>query len=409
MASQASQYSPEEDAQWAELNRLEEARRVGMGLRSRPGTGLPPRRPPASQQPPLPAHLGGPPLRMPYGRPGSIRNPIVRGRENPEPGTRPNPNMIDGNKPGSLRNPNVVESAAQVAARQLPTKGVSTMQPMPGALAPAQPAQPVDQESVVKASAQGFSNGFLGGITQKLGMARQEGAMAAPKGMKDMNETQRQSAELVASMRAEEVAIGNSFSAARMAADARPDSEWRAAHVDVDRREADHRLMHYANNDTERTLAASGNVTARKGLPTADQDAQRFASELPSLAMKSENAMQMLIDDSGPTAAGYLSAMNTVNNGLMAASGVAGVTGAASGLGLGQDGMPSALGAIAEVAEAAEEGAGPSADVAARLNRWPELQGVEVPTGNAARFPELAEEAPRPDTQQQEQDGDYDR
>lgn len=52
----------------------------------------------------------------------------------------------------------------------------------------------------------------------------------------------------------------------------------------------------------------------------------------------------------------------------------------------------SPLTAIVQVAEAAEEGL-VNPDVQQRLERFPELD-VEVPTGNAARFPELASPAP---------------
>ena len=62
---------------------------------------------------------------------------------------------------------------------------------------------------------------------------------------------------------------------------------------------------------------------------------------------------------------------------------------------------PSVLGAFVEVAEAAEENlsaptSGPihSSELEARMDRFPELRGVEVPTGNAARFPELVQTDP---------------
>ncbi|MCI4659592.1 hypothetical protein [Cryobacterium zhongshanensis] len=152
------QYTEAENDQWAESKRLENVRRIGMNLPMRPGAGTPPRPKPQSQSPKLPAHLGGPPISPP---PGSMRNPIVRGRENAAPGTRANPNVKSGNEPGSLGNPLVRESAAQAAARQLPVKGLIDAQSMPGYQAP---AQPVDQDSVVKASTQGFTNGFVGGL-----------------------------------------------------------------------------------------------------------------------------------------------------------------------------------------------------------------------------------------------------
>lgn len=48
--------------------------------------------------------------------------------------------------------------------------------------------------------------------------------------------------------------------------------------------------------------------------------------------------------------------------------------------------------ALVEVAEAAETGQTKAADVVQRMDRFPELRDLEVATGNAARFPELAEQ-----------------
>lgn len=64
------------------------------------------------------------------------------------------------------------------------------------------------------------------------------------------------------------------------------------------------------------------------------------------------------------------------------------------------------MGALLQVAESAEEGLSMS-DREARMKRFPELRGVELPTGAAARFPELAEQ-PR-QTRQVEEDELYSR
>jgi hypothetical protein len=59
--------------------------------------------------------------------------------------------------------------------------------------------------------------------------------------------------------------------------------------------------------------------------------------------------------------------------------------------GLGQN--ASTIGQLKEIAETLEEGVvGEAESVEDRLRRFPELQGVEVPTGNAAKYPELAEQ-----------------
>jgi hypothetical protein len=77
---------------------------------------------------------------------------------------------------------------------------------------------------------------------------------------------------------------------------------------------------------------------------------------------------------------------------------------------LGSD-MPasSPVGGVVQMLEAVEEGTAPGVDIDARMERYPELRGVEVPTGNAARYPELVEEAPRPHTEEPAQDDEYGR
>lgn len=69
----------------------------------------------------------------------------------------------------------------------------------------------------------------------------------------------------------------------------------------------------------------------------------------------------------------------------------------------------STLGALEQVGEAVEASLSQPTDLAERMDRFPELRGVEVPTGNAARFPELMETAPVPADQELVAAGDYDR
>jgi hypothetical protein len=70
----------------------------------------------------------------------------------------------------------------------------------------------------------------------------------------------------------------------------------------------------------------------------------------------------------------------------------------------------SPLGAIAQIAEEMEEAeAERSANLAEHFDRFPELRGVEVPTGAAARFPELAEDDTQQSAQQPGQEGEYER
>lgn len=83
--------------------------------------------------------------------------------------------------------------------------------------------------------------------------------------------------------------------------------------------------------------------------------------------------------------------------------------------GLDESTLPSPVRALVEVAAAAEDGATkhPSEAVSSRLERFPELQGVEVPTGNAVRFPELSEQSeqvqPATTTQSEQDSGGYER
>lgn len=52
----------------------------------------------------------------------------------------------------------------------------------------------------------------------------------------------------------------------------------------------------------------------------------------------------------------------------------------------------STIGQLKEIAETLEEGvAGTPDSVEDRMRRFPELKGVEVPAGNAAKYPELAQ------------------
>ncbi|MET0885695.1 MAG: hypothetical protein ABWX92_04520 [Mycetocola sp.] len=69
----------------------------------------------------------------------------------------------------------------------------------------------------------------------------------------------------------------------------------------------------------------------------------------------------------------------------------------------------SALGALSQIAEAAEAGSAAPVDLDERMARFPELRDVELATGNAARFPELAEESSQPKTREASQDDDLER
>ena len=68
----------------------------------------------------------------------------------------------------------------------------------------------------------------------------------------------------------------------------------------------------------------------------------------------------------------------------------------------------SMVGGAALLVEAAEDGLTEPANIEDRMDRFPELRDVELPTGNVARFPELAEQ-PVPAPQEPEQDEGYRR
>jgi hypothetical protein len=66
----------------------------------------------------------------------------------------------------------------------------------------------------------------------------------------------------------------------------------------------------------------------------------------------------------------------------------------------GELGGGSPVAGLLQIAETAEQSiTAPSPEVEERLGRFPELRDVEVPTGAAARFPELAAEPHRADAQ----------
>jgi hypothetical protein len=69
----------------------------------------------------------------------------------------------------------------------------------------------------------------------------------------------------------------------------------------------------------------------------------------------------------------------------------------------------SPLGALAQIAEAAEAGSATPVDLEERMARFPELREIQPVTGNAARFPELAEEGVKPSTTKAVPEGTFER
>jgi hypothetical protein len=306
---------------------------------------------------------------------------------------------------------------APVAKRHLPLKGVIASQAMPPVMRAPQPAavEEPKKRGMLKSAGRSFAQGFMGAALGQMGgvavpqgtRGSRKSASAAepalsPQDVLLRNLGQRRQEEQmmtaqVAEMRAQ---LGG------LPADQRADGERLIAMT-----ESENHLSHYVNNDSEHALIDLGYLPARTDLPTPQQNNQAYAAALPGLAKHSRTAAAMQGLNTGPTSQGVLAADKA-----LAAGQFAGVTSSGEAL---PAGPASAIMMAAEAAEGSLStptgtpagSASPSSgsDVAARMERFPELRGIEMPTGNAARFPELSAEAPQPQAPVHEQDGGMER
>ena len=327
----AAEYTQEENDQYAEGQRREQARREGMGLPNRRGMMVPPRRPPQSQQRQVPPHLGGPvspPPRLPgYGMARPVR-------------------------PTSQVAPPIV--VAQPITRQLPVNGPST---------PHAPAKLSARAMSAVYSSSRFTAGTMPVVGDNLDAARRTIADNV-EDMKRMDKADR------------EVPAAEDYK-----------------HF-IEHQRFTNGAFERAVNAVEREGIAQGVYPSRGDLPRASHDAQReqVAVELLSRGQSSK-AGEMFAEAGSLTfdVPGYDE----------------------RGLALGDSEPGSAMGSprgsLADRADQAEMAALQSTHLSVRRQPHPEIEGMKMPTGAAARFSELATDDAQPGTDAAEQDSGYDR